>query len=210
MNIVECLLNGSIRMDQFLERAGRDTELQALIRGLIPSEAIDHPEHGFWNVFPIDSLRCNDWDFYKFLFWSLHPNRRIANNLSIYTRIKKAYQYHKPEVVCTDMYEKEFDLYLDVIKDCFDGPEVITVVEDILGQAREIKSKAERIQYAKTAISEQFHVDKKKPRWLQEPEWPMGNLSPMEFVSQKRVGNVVQYLFLDYDNGETRIVEQFH
>ena len=210
MNRIESLLNGSIYMDQFLEKAVKDTGLQEQIRGLLPISALEDSSHDFWRVFPLDSVRRNDFDFYKFIFWALQPGRRIGNYYAIYERIKKAYLYHNPKAICTEMYEREFDLYLDVIKDCFDGPEVVPIVDRIFEDVRNIKSKSKRTQYAKKVISEQFHLDKKRPRWVQGPEWPMGKHSPMKYVDQKKTGELVEYFFQDVDTDEMKVVKQYY
>ena len=74
-----------------------------------------------------------------------------------------------------------------------------------------LKYKKQRIQQAKRDIEEQFHVvDKKRPRWIQGPEWPMGTHSPMMFISQKRSGEVVRYTFKDVDTDEIRVVEEYY
>ena len=58
---------------------------------------------------------------------------------------------------------------------------------------------------------------KKYPRWIQDPEWPVGEEGmPMKFVSQKRKkGNAyntmlyTEYLFEDVKTGKQRTIEQF-
>ena len=38
----------------------------------------------------------------------------------------------------------------------------------------------------------------------------MGEKSPMKYVGQKRMGEMVQYYFEDVDTGDTEIVEQYY
>ena len=67
-------------------------------------------------------------------------------------------------------------------------------------------------------IKELFHIESNKyPRWIQSPEWPIGeNGVPMRFVSQKRKKGkeyetilYTEFLFEDVKTGEQRVVEQF-
>ncbi len=53
-------------------------------------------------------------------------------------------------------------------------------------------------------------VPRKVPTWVQEPDWPMGKNSPMEYIDRKKDGDLVQFRFRDVDTGEKKIVEQFY
>ena len=69
--------------------------------------------------------------------------------------------------------------------------------------------KTKRKKEAKAAVRNLFHVEGSRyRRWAQEPEWPMGEKSPMAFVSQKRDGDLVRFEFKDVDTNEIRVVEQ--
>ena len=209
--MIEQVLTGYTNLDIFLEKLQGDYNLQDYIRTLVPNEAKSNPSHNFWQVVPYESLQRNNFDYYQFLFWALHANNRFARNLNIFNRLRKLYLYHFPNIQCTSRYESEFDIYLDVIKDCFDGPDVRETVEQIINCSLQYCSKAQRKKSAQLAIIEQFHVVKnKRPRWIQGPEWPLGSNSPMAFVSQKRNGNAVCYEFVDVDTGETKVVKQFY
>ena len=132
MDVIENLLSGTLNMQDFLEQLKHDPELQQFIRGLIPEEAIQDSNHAFWKIFPYASLRQNHFDFMHFLFWALQSRGTIGNHLTIFSRLRKAYLYHHPDVPCTRKYEDAFDVYLDVVTDCFDGPEVREITERIV------------------------------------------------------------------------------
>lgn len=60
-------------------------------------------------------------------------------------------------------------------------------------------------------LNELFHIeDKKYPHWVQEPEWPMGEKSPMKFIGQERTGERVRFTFRDADTDEERVIEQLY
>lgn len=209
--VIEQVLTGHIDLDVFLENLQDDNNLQNYLRSLVPNEAKSNPSHNFWQVVPYETLKRNNFDYYQFLFWAQHSNNRFGRNLNIFSRLRALCLYHFPNIKCTSRYESEFDIYLDVIKDCFDGLEVREIVEQIVNCSLQYCSKAQRKKSAQLAITEQFHVVKnKRPRWIQGPEWPLGSNSPMAFVSQKRNGDAVYYEFVDVDTGETKVVKQFY
>ncbi len=206
---IEQVLSGSIHIEVFLDELRSNQDLQNYIRDFIPLDATTNAAHDIWKIIPYESLRRNDFDYYKFLFWALHSNNRFGNNLSIFSRLQRIYLFYNPDFQCTNRYEKEFDLYLDVIQDCFEGPEVQTIVEHIVSKSAELPTYTQQKKCAKAALCKNFHIEgRKRPHWIQGPEWPMGSKSPMAYVLQKHDGDLVQFFFKDVDTGETKIIEQ--
>lgn len=211
MNIIEQVLLGDVDVMEFVGMLTKNQDLQRMVRDFLPPDAINDQSHPFWRVVPYETLRKTHFDYYEFLFWGLYSNSLIGNKLNIFSRLCDGYLFHHPDVQCTNKYSAAFDLYLDVIHDCFDGPEVRPIVDKIIVDALPEKTKGKRIQQAKKALAEQFHIaGKNRPRWIQGPEWPMGANSPMKFISQRRSGDAVQYLFQDVDTGEERTVVQYY
>ena len=111
---------------------------------------------------------------------------------------------------CTTYYEDNLFFYLELERDCFGGPEVMSLVKTVARNAVHIRPKSARRKLASSQINELFHVhDNKKPRWVQGPMWPMGSVSPMEFISQKREKEFVLYTFQDVDSGQKKIIKQY-
>lgn len=121
-----------------------------------------------------------------------------------------------PDLEITYFYEtrfhREYSFQLDVCPEYYEGPEVNAAISEKL---QEIfysgGTMAARKQAARAWVKEYFHIEgKKRPYWAQGGEWPMGKNSPMQYISRKRDGELVQLLFRDVDTGEERIVEQFY
>ena len=209
MITIEKMLSGQIEMSEFVRQLESNLDVQASIKKLIPYEAIENPSHEFWALISYGSLQANEFDFMKFLQWICRFDNTIRDNLNIFGTIQAAYLYHYPDTRCTTRYYDAHGLYLDVIKDCFDGPEVRPIIEDIIQTALKQSTKKKRVEQAKREVLHSFHIsDNKKPRWIQGPEWPCGTNSPMKFISQKRQEEHVQYLFEDVDTNEVCIVTQ--
>lgn len=211
MDVIELMLTGEMDMCQFVELIKSDSMVQDALRNLIPTEAIANRDHDFWKCISFDSLQKNNFDFLMHLYWVCRFDGSLGDNLNIFGSISRVYMYRKPKLSYTTKHVDSYDLYLNVIKDCFDGPEVRGLVEQIIRDAITIQTKKGRLDAAKKEIQLMFHTtDSKKPRWIQGPQWPMGIKTPMRFLSQKRKGEFVQYLFLDIDTNQTRIIEQFY
>lgn len=210
-NLLEQMLAGKMAMCTFTSLLRTNDRLQMYVRDLIPSEAINSGQHDFWKRISYDAFRRNQFDFIKFLYSLCRFDESVGDNLNIFSFMKNVYTYSHPDFKCTTLYQEAFDLYLDVVKDCYDGPEVRHIVDQIIHEALLRKTKKEKIQFANDSISSKFHLaGKKRPRWIQGAEWPMGMYSPMEFVSQCRSTESVQYQFIDVDTKEVRFVEQFY
>ena len=67
------------------------------------------------------------------------------------------------------------------------------------------------IKFAKTKVKEAFICEKNMPNWAQSCEWPFDKKgNPMKFVSQKRDGDKMEYLFLDTCTNEKKVVVQYY
>lgn len=211
MNPIEKLLTGEMHMSEFLSRVKTDTELQEQLRNLVPIDAVNYRDHELWRRYSYWALAQYDFDFLKRLLSFHKLDLSLGDNLNIFSSIRYFYCYSHPSVLCTTMYEDAFDLYLDVIKDCYDGPEVTLLVDSIIQSVLSLKTKKARIATAKTEIENHFHIsDKKRPSWIHGPEWPMGQNSPMKFISQKRSKERVEYIFEDFDTKEQRVIVQHY
>lgn len=216
--LIEQVLTGNIDMEQFLKKLQDDPELQEYIRRLVPEEAKEDPSHVFWKSVSYPSVKRDHFDYSRFIFrmansdlWASHPDIRIGKYLNIFSLLKKAYLYYYPDIVCTRRYEDVFDVYLDAVGDCFEGPEVCALVEQIILDAMQLSAKTKRVKQARTVLRDVFHIEgSKRPRWIQGPEWPIGGRSPMQFTGQKKAGETVDYTFQDVDTGDIRTIRQYY
>ena len=91
------------------------------------------------------------------------------------------------------------------------GNEVDELIEKALIPSENDCSHKHTRKEQRSQLKMLFHiVPRKVPVWVQEPEWPMGKNSPMEYTGRKRDGDLVQFCFRDVDTGEEKIVEQFY
>lgn len=211
MNEIELTLTGKMEMRDFIELLQSNSRVQQDVRNLIPAEAVNNEAHPIWKFIAFPTLARYDFDLYLLIVKMFKFDNSIPDNLNIWGTLKATYRYLKPELELTTKYSDAFDVYLTAVMDCFDGPEVESLVLQIIEKACIHKTKKKRIEQAKNEIRALFHVvDNNRPRWIQGPEWPMGKHSPMKYISKKRKGEVVLYTFQDVDTAEIRVVEQFY
>lgn len=134
-----------------------------------------------------------------------------AEKVGFFDTIAAVIVVAQPNIVPTTLYDDETDFYINAVGDYFGGDEVEGIIDQTMHKFPASMGKAKRKKEARAAIKALFHVEGSKyPRWVQEPEWPMGKNSPMEYVSQKRYGELVQFVFRDVDTDEIKVVEQLN
>ena len=70
----------------------------------------------------------------------------------------------------------------------------------------------ERKEWLRNKIREVFRYDNKPPRWLQNPEWPIGENGPLLFKKQSAHPNFLTDDYIDYyfdDAGKEVVVRQY-
>lgn len=81
----------------------------------------------------------------------------------------------------------------------------------ILDSMPSFEKSSEAIKYVKTKVKELFVCENKAPYWAQNCEWPFDKKgNPMKFISQKRTGEKVEYVFTDTVTDEKKTVVQFY
>ncbi len=129
----------------------------------------------------------------------------------IFSTIEVVLRTIEPKLSCTKAYKQDADYYEKAVSSSIGGPEVWRFTESVLEQFPRTMKAAERVKAGRAAIQEAFHIhDRKFPCWPQEPDWPMGKDSPMEYIGRHKDGELVQLRFRDVDTGEEKIVEQFY
>lgn len=210
MDIIKEMLTGQMDMQEFSILLKTSETLRNDLRSLIPKEIIEDRENKLWQKTSYEMLKKYDFDLVLLLESMFRFDGSISDNLNIFGTISTIFCYLYPTTICTKKYRDRFSLYLDSIRDCFDGPEVTELVQRIIQDALLENTRKKQQHYAKSRIKTYFHVESKTPRWIQGPEWPMGASSPMRFISQERINESVHYHFEDIDSGERRIVKQYY
>ncbi len=215
MQIVFDFVEGKIPFEEFWNAWNTDLEIAHWL-DQIDLLALPAPEkeHSELLGYRISIQKHANGHIVPILKKQLYPDPKSPNKLrqaTIFDYIAVAVTTAYPNIQPTNYYWKESDFFFDAVGDSYGGCEVEAYVDKLLQEFPPTMGKTRRIKAAKEKIREAFHIEGKKyPRWAQDAEWPMGKNSPMEYLSQRRDGELVELRFRDVDTGEVRIVEQFY
>ena len=174
-------LTGKMESKDFIAAVISSAALQDRIAALVPQEAVHNKEHPFWQNISYSGLESDGFDAWKHLCRLCVFDGSLGDSLNVFGSLKAMFKYYAPDLPYTTFYHDAYGLYLDAAQDCFDGPEVEHITEAVIRNALPVMPKTKRIQTAKQQMKEVFHVtDRARPRWIQGPEWPMGQKSPMK------------------------------
>lgn len=142
---------------------------------------------------------------------------KYLNIHDLFSNVLVAAFPHENIIIDETLHEK-YCFMLDACPEYIGGEQADELIEQLLESFPKELSKTKRIKLFKEQVKELFHIESNKyPRWIQSPEWPIGeNGVPMRFVSQKRKKGkeyetilYTEFLFEDIKTGELRVVEQF-
>ena len=176
---------------------------------LLTEEMIADPEHPVWSWTLRSRLEPNGFAVRSACLAFGYDQFGQGNTWYILSRLVR---FHFPDAKIKEPVEESGgDLMGRLGLEDLGGPEVDDLIRAIVDEYRDVRPAKERNKLIKQKLKEAFHVKpRKKPDWAQEPEWPMGVNSPMEFVAKEQEGDWVRYVFQDADTGEERAVEQYY
>ena len=211
MNAIEKMLIGEMDIQEFLGLLESDMTLREEIRGLITDEMKNNPHHPIWKECSYEEIKINDFDIVSVLNSYPKTNDILGNNLNVFGIFKRIYGFIHPDLQFTTRYNDEYFLYLNAIGDSYEGEEVVKYIEKVVTDNIKTMPKSKRLRETKQQIKELFHVtDNKRPRWIQEAEWPGGKNSPMKYLYRKSIPDGAEYFFQDVDTNEIRSVIQYY
>ncbi len=218
MKIVFDFISGKIGLKEFQTQWYGNPEIGQWVDRLIDLKS---PLSDEWEKLPYPEVRMLIHNHYSgsvrcFIEatekrYSTQPRNRVIREVWFYRAIAAVVLVAYPQTVFTKFYDDEEDYYMDTPGDYLGGIEVDGFIYEILMQYPRTLGKRTRKKNAKAHLQKAFHIQLNKyPRWIQEPEWPMGTCSPMQYLSTKRQGERVQFIFQDVDTKDIRIVEQYY
>lgn len=235
MNDLISYLTGQCSGQEFIQIARKDASIAKWFQDILPSgaEVLDIPyipyrfidfaneeyqtagsTHPFWKeIHTGECLNCLvDQISFESYFQKTHDFETAGGRLNAYSFLFSLAKKRLPELSYNSRYEIEYDFYLAVCGDYLDGPEVNVFLDKLVYEIySQSGTKASRIRRAKIVAKNAFHIEGSKyPRWIQGAEWPMGQNSPMEYLSRKRNGERAVFTFRDVDTGAIREVEQYY
>lgn len=209
MQRIKDFVSGKLTYSQFEEMFTADPSIWDTAQTLLTPEIMNDSNHPFWSKSNRMRLESNNYSVqYACLSFGYDTVGRVITHRLLGELL--SYQY--PDVILRDPPDVSVsDLREKLGMDYLGGVEVDNLIDEILNGKDGNTTVTKFINTAKQKLRILFHlIPRKYPRWIQEPEWPMGEKSPMEYIAQQRCGEMVEFIFQDVDTGEQRIVKQFY
>ena len=234
MNEIFNYFSGNIDTKDFLVTATANPQIAKWFQNLVPAgaEIIDTPfipfqeeggkfvyqratsSHPFWKQVLFSTFfneMGNKVDFERF-FKTTNAGCEAGSRLNLYYFLFTLAKTKYIDLVETDRYRKEYEFYLDACVERYESKETMHYIDDIIlkiyysGGTLTARKRA-----AKKSLKEAFHIEGSNyPYWIHGSLWPMGENSPMKYISTKKMGEKKVYLFQDVDTGERRTLEDFY
>ena len=213
--LIKNFMSGRMGIVDFEKEFKVNSHLRDEINKLIPAEAKSNPNHPMWaykRQRSYELLKSKDFDIVSYIYKIVRFDGRLGDNLNFFSTIELFFSVCYPEAECTTFYHDIYAFFLDACVETYNSPETRDVLENILKDSFSgLGSRAKRITAAKTLVREVYHVDgNTRPYWINGSLWPMGEKSPMKFVSSRRNGEMKTYTFVDVDTGEKRDVTDWY
>lgn len=217
MQVVVDFVEGKMPFCDFLDAWRSQPEISDWLEGVLDLKS---PLPEAWTELPLSYIRLAIHKHHGGSFRSFTASEgylidgkprhsRALEQMAIFHAIASIVVVAYPNTKLTKYYDEEYQFCDAVLGNAIGGAEVECTIEDMLKAFPNSMSKATRKKTAKQAMNEVFHIESKRPRWIQEPEWPMGEKSPMKFLSQKQDGDKVEFVFVDVDTNTERTVTQY-
>ena len=202
-------VSGKLSYVQFEELFTADPTVWDVAQTLLTPEIMNNNNHPFWSKSNRSRLECNN---YSVQYACLSFGYDLVGRVITHRLLGELVSYQYPDIVLRDPPDVSTDDLREKIgMDYLGGPEVDSLVDKLVQSKDDTISATKFIQEAKQQLRVLFHlVPRKYPRWIQEPDWPMGKHSPMKYVDQKKTGELVEYFFQDVDTDEMKVVKQYY
>lgn len=202
-------VSGKLTYAQFEELFTADPTMWDVAQTLLTPEIMNNNNHPFWSKSNRSRLECNN---YSVQYACLSFGYDLVGRVITHRLLGELVSYQYPDIVLRDPPDVSTDDLREKIgMDYLGGPEVDSLVDKLVQSKDDTISATKFIREAKQQLRILFHlVPRKYPRWIQEPDWPMGKHSPMKYVDQKKTGDLVEFFFQDVDTDEMKVIKQYY
>lgn len=202
-------VSGKLTYAQFETMFTEDPAIWDLAQSLLTQEILDDAAHPFWSRSNRSRLASNN---YRVEYACLSFGYDAVGQVVTHRMLGELVSYRYPDVVLRDPPAvSAADLREKLGMDYLGGPEVDDLIEELLRGKPDDVSVSKFLTAVKQELRTLFHLTPRKyPRWVQEPEWPMGQRSPMVFIGQQKTGERMDFIFQDADTGSEKAVVQFY
>lgn len=206
--IIKAYLTLKIDTKTFVQAVLADGDLYDELNRYLPTAGMETDEK--WRNFPyMLSLRTHGFDLKRTIQGRFSNGTTPSGKSGLYDFIHKLMVTNGEEVEYNEYYRNRFRLLMDIVPDYVGGDAAEEYIDSFISSIPCLISTEQKKQMIKKIIKSSFLCKGKiKPKWAQEPQWPV-NDKPLMFVSQSKDGDKYTYTFEDVDTGKKIEIVQY-
>ena len=204
--IIEKYMTLQLSTKQFIDEINHNKDLFNEIKGYLPTEKTidDDKWKGF--VYAL-SLRTHGYDLSQIIKYNFSNGSNPSGKSTMYNFFYKILQANGFNFEYNPFYKERYMLLMDILPNYIGGDEAEIYIDTFIDNLEPNTTESKKKKQIKEFIKKEFVCEKKKPTWIQEPEWPVAD-KPLKFISQSKNGNCCKYLFEDVSTGVKKEIEQ--
>ncbi len=201
-------VTGKMSCSDFEAVQAQYPELWQWLQSLLTEDMVNDTKHEFWSKCH-SRLALESNGFRVRETATAFGFDDLLGKMRMHDIISSLMETQFPEIVRKNPpnYSK-YDLLLSIGLDCIGGKDADVIVNEILDSIPTDVALSIRRREAKLALKKKFMIDRKKPSWVQEPEWPVVNGHPLRFVGQRHDGELFLYEFINDSDKTITTIEQ--
>lgn len=194
-------LEGRLPLEAFIKEAIKDESIFDSLQSLVSKDAQRDIQTFEGDVLITKRVAYN----VRNIILEYYNNPTLANRVNIFAEVRDLLLVKFPDIKVEEAILKKYRFILANTPPYIGGVEAEVVLEKIYDSL----SLPPKANLYRTIVKQKFVYLNKPPRWIQEPEWPIGKSdTPYIFVSEKKASNEKIYIFSNAASDETFVVRQ--
>lgn len=206
--IIEDFISLKISAREFVDKVFSDEELYRELNSYMPTMEVAQDEK--WKGFGYALFfRVHQYDLKRIYKYACSMGSNSSGRYTMYDFTHKLLKANGIDLPYNRYYLDRSILLMDVVPAYVGGPEAEEYIDSFIDKLDSTLSEQRKKRTIKEMIKADFKCEgKAKPRWVQEPEWPVTE-KPLCFLSQKKEGDKFTFTFKDETTGEIKLVLQY-
>lgn len=206
--IIDDFIALKISARKFVDEVFSDEDLYRELNSYMPT--IEEVQDEKWKDFKYTlSIKTHHYDLKRIYKYACSIGANPSGRCRMYDFTYELLKFNGINLAYNKYYLDRAILLMDVIPAYVGGPEAEEYIDSFIDNLDSSLSEQNKKKAIKEMIKTDFKCEgKAKPRWIQEPEWPVTE-KPLCFLSKKKDGDKFTFSFKDEATGEIKQIIQY-